>query len=215
MSDRRLTPELLLGAYATGIFPMAETKDDPSIYWVEPRRRGIIRMDGYRVSKSLSRRLKKADYTFAINENFEGVIDACASRPETWINETIRHLMIELHKTGFAHSFEVYSKSGVLFGGMYGLGIGGAFFGESMFSGQTDGSKIALTWAIDHLRRAGVSLFDTQFVTEHLVSLGAEEISRGDYLSQLKAVIDDQVDIRATPLEYDRQALVQRMTQTS
>ncbi len=215
MSDRRLTPELLLGAYAAGVFPMADSREDPAVYWVEPRRRGVIPMDGFRVSRSLTRRLRRDDYTFALNRDFPAVIDACADRSETWINETIRRLMMELHSDGHAHSFEIYDLDGKLMGGMYGLSIGGAFFGESMFSHARDGSKLALTWAIDHLARAGITLFDTQFVTDHLVSLGAQEISRETYLARLHAVIDRDSDITGTTVETDRHAVVQRMTQTS
>ena len=215
MSDRRLTPELLLGAYAAGVFPMADSREDPAVYWVEPRRRGVIPMDGFRVSRSLTRRLRRDDYTFALNRDFPAVIDACADRSETWINETIRRLMMELHSDGHAHSFEIYDFDGKIMGGMYGLSIGGAFFGESMFSHARDGSKLALTWAIDHLARAGITLFDTQFVTDHLVSLGAQEISRETYLARLHAVIDRDSDITGTTVETDRHAVVQRMTQTS
>ena len=215
MSDRRLTSELLLKAYAAGVFPMADSREDPAVFWVEPRRRGIIPIDGFRVSRSLARRLKKDDYVFGLNSDFEAVIDACADRPETWINATIRRLMIELHETGRAHSFEIHANDGTLWGGMYGLLIGGAFFGESMFSKVRDGSKIALAWSMDHLARSGVSLFDTQFVTDHLVSLGAKEVSREQYLAQLHAVIGDKADIIGTPVETNRQALVQRITQTS
>lgn len=215
MSDRRLTSDLLLGAYAAGIFPMADSRDDPAVYWVEPRLRGVMPLDGFHVSKSLAKRLKKSDYTFDLNTDFEKVIDACADRSETWINDTIRRLMLELHEQGHAHSFEVRQADGHLIGGMYGLSIGGAFFGESMFSAARDGSKIALAWAIDHLRRSGVSLFDTQFVTDHLISLGAVEIPRLQYLAMLNDVIEQTSNITGTKVETDRQALVQRMTQTS
>ena len=215
MSGRSLTPELLLGAYASGVFPMADNRDDPGIYWVEPQRRGVIPLDGFRVSRSLARRLRKRDYSVHINEDFEAVLDACADRSETWINGTIRDLMLALHGRGVAHAISVRDAEGAIFGGMYGLALGGAFFGESMFSRQRDGSKIALAWAIDHLRRAGFVLFDTQFITEHLRSLGAEEISKEDYMARLRRALAHQADLRALPLETDRHAVVQRMTQTS
>lgn len=215
MSDRRLTPDLLLGAYATGIFPMADSRDDPTVYWVEPQMRGVFPMDRFRVSRSLAKRLKKPDYIFAINQDFEAVIDACADRSETWINDTIRRLMLELHERGYAHSFEVRDLDGRLFGGMYGLSIGAAFFGESMFSAARDGSKMVLTWAVDHLTRSGISLFDTQFVTDHLISLGAVEIPRADYQTVLAEALEQGSDILGTRVETDRQAVVQRMTQTS
>ncbi len=215
MSDRSLTPDLLLGAYASGIFPMADNRDDPRIYWVEPRRRGVIPMDAFHLSRSLRKRLTKKNYTVHLDADFDAVLDACADRPETWINDTIRDLMLDLHSRAYAHAFSVRDEAGNLIGGMYGLSIGSAFFGESMFSRARDGSKIALTWAIDHLRRTGFTLFDTQFITDHLRSLGAEEISRDCYMSRLRQALDRQADIHALPLETDAYAVVQRMTQTS
>ena len=215
MSDRSLTPDLLLGAYASGIFPMADNRDDPRIYWVEPRRRGIIPMDAFHLSRSLRKRLKKYNYTVHLNADFEAVLDACADRPETWINDTIRDLMLELADRSHAHAFSVRDDADEVIGGMYGLSIGSAFFGESMFSKARDGSKIALTWAIDHLRRTGFTLFDTQFITDHLKSLGAEEISRERYMARLRQALDQHADIHASPLESDPHAVVQRMTQTS
>ncbi len=215
MSDRSLTPDLLLGAYASGIFPMADNRDDPRIYWVEPRRRGVIPMDVFHLSRSLRKRLTKKNYTVHLDADFDAVLDACADRPETWINDTIRDLMQELADRGHAHAFSVQDEAGNLIGGMYGLSIGSAFFGESMFSRARDGSKIALAWALDHLRRTGFTLFDTQFITDHLRSLGAEEISRDCYMSRLRQALDRQADIHALPLETDAYAVVQRMTQTS
>jgi leucyl/phenylalanyl-tRNA--protein transferase len=214
MSDRSLTPELLLGAYAAGVFPMAETRDDPDVFWVDPRRRGIIPLDGFRVSRSLARRMRRGDIRVSMDAAFASVLDGCADRNETWINETIRTLMIELFRMGHAHSFEVW-QGDQLIGGMYGIALGGAFFGESMFSRSTDGSKMALAFAVDHLRRAGFTLFDTQFLTEHLASLGAVEISRDAYRKHLAQALDVPADIHAIVLEKDPQAVVQRMTQTS
>ena len=215
MSDRSLTPDLLLGAYASGIFPMADNRDDPQIFWVEPRWRGVIPMEDFHVSRSLSRRLKKNNYSVELNGDFEAVLDACADRRETWINATIRDLMVELHERGDAHAFSVRNDQGDLIGGMYGLAMGAAFFGESMFSRASDGSKIALTWAIDHLMRAGFTLFDTQFITDHLRTLGAEEISRDRYMVRLRQALDQPADIHEVTLETDAHAVVQRMTQTS
>ena len=214
MSDRKLTPELLLGAYATGIFPMAETRDDLEVYWVDPRRRGILPLDGFHISRSLARRMRRGDLRASMNEAFEQVLDGCAARDETWINATIRDLMIRLHERGFAHSFEVW-QDGRLIGGMYGIALAGAFFGESMFSAATDGSKMTLAFAVDHLKRSGFMLFDTQFLTEHLASLGAVEIPRDEYRKRLKEALEHPADIRALPVDTDAQAVVQRMTQTS
>lgn len=214
MSDRSLTPELLLGAYAAGVFPMAETRDDPDVFWVDPRRRGIIPLDGFHLSRSLAKRMRRGDVRVSMDRAFESVLHGCADRNETWINETIRALMIEMFRMGHAHSFEVW-QSDRLIGGMYGIALGGAFFGESMFSRSTDGSKMALAFAVDHLRRAGFTLFDTQFLTEHLASLGAVEISRDAYRKRLAQALDVPADIHAFPFETDAQAVVQRMTQMS
>lgn len=214
MSDRSLTPELLLGAYAAGVFPMAETRDDPDVFWVDPRRRGIIPLDGFHLSRSLAKRMRRGDVRVSMDRAFESVLHGCADRNETWINETIRALMIEMFRMGHAHSFEVW-QSDRLIGGMYGIALGGAFFGESMFSRSTDGSKMALAFAVDHLRRAGFTLFDTQFLTEHLASLGAVEISRDAYRKRLAQALDVPADVHAFPFETDAQAVVQRMTQMS
>ena len=204
MSSRRLTPDLLIGAYASGIFPMADNREDPTVFWVDPKLRGVLPLDGFRVSRSLAR----------LDTAFEDVLEACADRSETWINETIRSLMIALHKRSEAHSFEVF-QDGKLIGGMYGLAIASVFFGESMFSRERDGSKIALAWAVDHLRRTGFTLFDTQFTTPHLVSLGAVEIPREAYHRMLQRALEVDADITRLPLETDPQAVLQRITQTS
>ncbi|MCA0998450.1 leucyl/phenylalanyl-tRNA--protein transferase [Alloyangia pacifica] len=209
-----LTPEILMQAYRAGIFPMAEHRDDPEIFWVDPRQRGVIPMKGFRISRSLARRLRKDDYEVTFDRDFEGVIDACADRRETWINSEIRALFTELHRRGIAHSIEVWME-GALVGGVYGLEIGGAFCGESMFSRRRDGSKIALAWLIDLLRRAGFTLFDTQFLTTHLASLGAVEIPRHQYRTQLAMALEVTPDLARTPLAASGQEVVQRSTQTS
>lgn len=214
MSSRKLTPELLLGAYAAGVFPMAETRDDPDVFWVDPRRRGVLPLDGFRMSRSLTRRMRRGGMEARLDGDFEGVLDGCADRPETWINDTIRSLMTELFRMGHAHSFEV-RQDGVIVGGMYGVALGGAFFGESMFSRATDGSKMTLAFAVDHLRRTGFCLFDTQFLTEHLASLGAIEISRSEYRRRLAEALETPADIHAVEIERDPQAVVQRITHTS
>ncbi len=214
MSDRSLTPDLLLGAYAAGVFPMAETREDPDVFWVDPRRRGILPLEEFHVSRSLARRMRRGSARATLDEDFEAVVDGCADRDETWINETIRDLMITLHRMGHAHSFAVREDERLV-GGMYGVALGGVFFGESMFSRATDGSKMTLTFAVDHLRRCGFELFDTQFLTAHLASLGAIEVSRSDYHARLATALELTADIRALPIETDVQAVVQRMTQTS
>ncbi len=209
-----VTPELLLHAYRSGIFPMAETRDDPEIFWVDPRRRGIIPLDGFHISRSLARRLRRGAYEVSFDRAFPAVIDACADRSETWINDEIRSLYIDLSRAGHAHSIEVW-MDGALAGGVYGVAIGGAFCGESMFSTRTDASKIALAWLVDLLRRAGFTLFDTQFLTTHLASLGAVEISRSAYRSLLAEAMRLTPDLPGTPLAASGQEVVQRSTQTS
>ncbi len=214
VSDRSLTAELLLGAYATGIFPMADSRDDPDVHWVDPRVRGVLPLEGFHMSRSLARRMRGGNYTATLDIEFEAIVDGCADREETWINETIRELVIELHVMGRAHGFGVWSK-GRLVGGMYGVALGGAFFGESMFSARSDGSKMALAWAVDHLRRTGFVLYDTQFSSPHLASLGVREVTRAAYRALLASALEASADITRLPLENDPQAVVQRITQTS
>lgn len=214
MSDRRLTPDLLLGAYASGIFPMAEGRYDPEVYWVDPIDRGVLPLDGLHISRSLARRMRQGTISVTLDEAFDQIIQGCANREETWINTTIRDLMDDLFQDGYAHAFGVW-RDETLIGGMYGLTLGSAFFGESMFSGATDGSKITLAFAVDHLKRCGFTLFDTQFITPHLTSLGAIEIPRADYHNRLAHALAQPADIRSLEIESDPQAVVQRITQTS
>lgn len=213
MAHERLTPEIMLNAYASGIFPMAETRDDPEVFWVDPRFRGVMPLDGFRMSRSLAKRIRRDDYEIHIDESFADVVAACADREETWINDTLFGLYGQLHKAGFAHSIEVWIDD-ELAGGMFGLTLGGAFFGESMFSRKRDASKIAMAYLVDRLRQGGFRLFDTQFLTEHLQSLGAVEIPRADYHKRLERALDRQADFNEpqTPTPY---SLLQRNTQTS
>lgn len=187
MSDR-LTPDILLRAYAIGIFPMAESREDPTIHWVDPRWRGVFPLDGFHVSRSLAKAIRRADYRVTVNTAFDDVVAACADREETWINAEIFTLYQQLHRAGFAHSLEVHADTGLI-GGVYGVAIGGAFFGESMFSRRRDGSKIALAWLVHRLQAGGFSLLDTQFLTPHLASLGAVQISRRAYHRRLAEAI--------------------------
>ncbi|MFP4275137.1 MAG: leucyl/phenylalanyl-tRNA--protein transferase [Paracoccaceae bacterium] len=210
----RLTPELLLHAYSLGLFPMAEHRDDPEIFWVDPRRRGILPLDGFHISRSLARRIRRGDHSVTVNADFAGVMEACAAREETWINGEIRRLYAALHRMGHAHSLEVW-MGGALAGGVYGVTLGAAYFGESMFSRRTDASKIALTYLVDRLRRAGFRLFDTQFVTPHLASLGGLEISRAEYQRRLRDAVRQDADFTAPPLPGSPQEVLQRNTQTS
>ena len=184
----KLTPAILLGAYARGVFPMAESRDDPVIHWIDPKRRGIFPLEGFHISRSLRRHILRADVTITVDGDFAGVVAACADRPETWINAEIAELYQSLHTQGFAHSLEV-RRGEALIGGVYGVAIGAAFFGESMFSRATDASKLALAYLIHRLRAGGFQLFDTQFLTPHLASLGAVEIPRITYHRRLRAAL--------------------------
>lgn len=197
MTDGKLSPDLLLGAYAAGIFPMAEGRKSEDVFWVDPVRRGIIPLDGFRMSRSLRRTILRGGFDVTFDADFPAVVDACAERDETWINDTIRSLYIDLHARGHAHSVEVW-HDGALSGGAYGVAIGGAFFGESMFSRVRDGSKIALAYLVERLCHAGFTLLDTQFVTDHLRSLGAVEISRGEYKLRLAEALDVQTDFHGS-----------------
>ncbi|MGC0224721.1 leucyl/phenylalanyl-tRNA--protein transferase [Pseudooceanicola nitratireducens] len=210
-----LTPDLLLHAYTSGIFPMSEHRDDPEIFWVEPRRRGVFPLDGFHISRSLARALRRDDYRIAINQDFAGTLDGCAAREETWISARIADLYMQLHDSGFAHSFEVWCPDNRLIGGVYGVALGGAFFGESMFSRRRDASKIALAWLVAHLNRSGFRLFDTQFLTPHLATLGAQEISRAAYRAQLAEALAQPASFTAQPLPLSGHEVVQLNTQMS
>jgi len=216
MQNRKLqlTPDLLLHGYASGVFPMSEHRDDPEVFWVDPRRRGVLPLDGFHISRSLARRMRAGHYQVALNTRFAEVLDGCADRAETWINSEIYRLYMELHEAGHAHSLEVF-MDGLLVGGVYGVTLGAAFFGESMFSRRTDASKLALAHLTDHLSRCGFTLFDTQFITEHLASLGAVEISRAEYHSLLAEALSKNADIEAMPFAMTGQEVLQRKTQIS
>ncbi|WP_371224420.1 leucyl/phenylalanyl-tRNA--protein transferase [Roseovarius sp. 2305UL8-3] len=213
-ADFTLTPELLLRAYTSGIFPMAESRDDPELFWVDPRSRGILPLDKFHISRSLARRMRRGGYEVALDRDFEAVLQACAARDETWINDQISELYTSLFTLGHAHSLAVYEQ-GELAGGVYGVAIGGAFFGESMFSHRTDGSKLALAHLTDHLRRCRFTLFDTQFLTDHLASLGAIEITRNAYHLRLEHAVGLTRSIKEIDLETDPYSVLQRSTQTS
>jgi leucyl/phenylalanyl-tRNA---protein transferase len=209
-----ITPALLLRAYASGVFPMAENAEAPETFWVDPRRRGILPLDGLHVSRSLRRTLARGDFEIRVDTAFADVLDACADRPETWINAEIRRLYRALNRMGHAHSVEVWIE-GALVGGLYGVALGAAFFGESMFSRRPDASKIALVALVARLRAGGFRLLDTQFVTDHLARLGAVEISRQAYHERLRAAINRPADFNALPRDVPVQRLLQLSTQTS
>lgn len=208
-----LTPALLLHGYSIGIFPMAESRDDPEIFWVDPRLRGVMPLDGMHISRSLAKAMRKSTYDVRINTAFSDVVSACADRDDTWINAEIFSLYLALHEQGHAHSMEVWDGD-ALVGGVYGVTLGRAFFGESMFSRRTNASKMALAALVDRLSDAGFMLFDTQFLTDHLASLGAIEIPRPSYQARLAKATQGNADFAAPPLR-SLQEVMQRMTQTS
>ena len=208
-----LTPELLLHGYSIGIFPMAEHRDDPEIFWVDPRRRGVFPLDGFHISRSLSRAMRRTRFTITTNTAFNDVVTGCADRADTWINAEIFSLYTQLHALGHAHALEVWEDD-MLVGGVYGVTLGRAFFGESMFSRRDNASKIALACLVDRLNRGGFTLFDTQFLTPHLASLGAQEITRAAYHARLEMALMKTADFTA-PAAASAQDVVQRMTQMS
>lgn len=212
MADR-LSPELLLAGYAQGIFPMAESREDNRLYWFDPKLRGIIPLESFHISRSLARVIRRETFTISTNEAFRAVVEGCADRPETWINGSLFSLYDALHAAGFAHSLEVWSGKDLV-GGIFGITLGGAFFGESMFSRATNASKVALAYTVDRLRRGGFSLFDTQYLTPHLASLGGVEIPREDYHARLAEALQLNADFTAPPPSSGH-SILQRMAQTS
>lgn len=183
-----LSAQRLLAGYAAGIFPMSQAADDPQLYWVDPPHRGVLPVGGIRVSRSLARSLRRGGWRATLNADFAATVARCADRDETWINAPLTALYAELHAAGHAHSLEVWQGE-ALAGGVFGVSLGGAFFGESMFSTRTDGSKLALHWLSQRLAACGFILFDTQFLTPHLASLGGVEISRAAYRRRLHAAL--------------------------
>ena len=184
----RLDPRLLLQGYANGIFPMADSRDAPELFWVEPRTRAVIPLHKFHVSKSLRRTLRSGRFTVTLDRAFDRVIRACADREETWINAELERAMLALHASGHAHSIEVW-HDGELVGGLYGVKLGRAFFGESMFSRMADASKVALAWLVARLKAGDFTLLDCQFMTEHLASLGAVSVPREAYVALLSAAL--------------------------
>lgn len=183
-----ISPELLLSAYAAGVFPMAAAADDPELHWVDPRRRGILPLEGFHISRTLRKEILRGGYEIRANSDFAGVVAGCADRESTWINAEIFALYLELHRRGRAHSLELWEE-GRLMGGTYGVALGAAFFAESMFSRRRSASKIVLAWLMHRLRAGGFTLCDTQFLTPHLATLGGIEISRADYHARLAAAL--------------------------
>ncbi|HEY0219585.1 MAG TPA: leucyl/phenylalanyl-tRNA--protein transferase [Afipia sp.] len=202
-ASSEITPEVLLRAYACGIFPMAESADDPTLFWVEPELRGVIPLDGFRVSSRLARTVRSGTFHVTVNTAFARTVDGCAApqegREDTWINRRIRELYTALHQTGHCHSVEAW-QDGDLVGGLYGVSLGGAFFGESMFHRARDASKVALVHLVARLIAGGFTLLDTQFVTAHLRSFGAVEVPRRRYRTMLDAATAHDANFFALPV---------------
>jgi leucyl/phenylalanyl-tRNA--protein transferase len=194
----QLTADILLRAYSIGVFPMAESRDAKELFWVEPNERGIFPLDGLVVSKSLAKAVRSDRYEVVADRSFEAVVRACAEREKTWINEEIVRLYCELFAARHAHSLEVY-RSGELVGGLYGVSLRSAFFGESMFHRARDASKIALVHLVARLRAGGFKLLDAQFNTEHLASLGAIEIHRERFRLRLAEAMQCDANFEAWP----------------
>jgi leucyl/phenylalanyl-tRNA--protein transferase len=197
-----LTADLLLRAYRLGLFPMAESRASRALHWLDPEARGVLPLDGFHLPRSLAKTLRTSQFTVTADADFPGTIAACAAartnRPDTWINLEIERLFIELHRLGFAHSVESW-VDGRLAGGLYGACLGGAFFGESMFSTTTDASKVALVHLVARLRLSGFVLLDTQFITAHLARFGALEIPRAAYHARLAEAVEVPARFIASP----------------
>ena len=209
-----LTPTLLLRAYSVGVFPMADSATSRDVYWVDPKRRGVLPLDGFHASRSLRKKARQGKFDMRVNTAFRATVEACANRDETWINEEILDLYETLHRLGYAHSVECWIEDRLV-GGLYGVSIGAAFFGESMFSAARDASKLALMWLVARLNAGGYKLLDTQFVTDHLISVGAREITRSAYHEQLKIAISTVADFWKLEAQASVDQVLQLSTQTS
>lgn len=208
-----LTTAMLLKGYANGVFPMACSADDPQLYWFDPPRRGILPLGRVHASRSLIRSLARGGWTADASPDFDAVVAGCANRPETWINAPLRRLYSDLHAEGHAQALTVM-QDGRLAGGIFGVTLAGAFFGESMFSTRTNGSKMALVWISDHLARCGFSLFDTQYLTPHLARMGGIEISRHSYRARLGVALAKPAEFHARPLR-SAESLLASLRQSS
>ncbi len=213
-----ITPQVLLKAYACGIFPMAESADDAALYWIEPEKRGIIPLDNVHIPRSLAKTIRKDTFEIRIDHDFHEVIEACGSakagRTSTWINQKIADLYYELFKMGYCHTVETWAE-GKLVGGLYGVHLGGVFFGESMFSFRRDASKVALIYLIARLKYGGFQLLDTQFVTDHLRTFGAAEVSRDDFQRLLERALSCKSDFSALSSDVPASSVLQLVSQTS
>jgi len=211
-----ITADVLLKAYSCGIFPMAESADDPQIFWIEPQARGLLPLNGLSIPKRLARTIRQAKVKIRVDYDFAGVIDSCAEatpgRTSTWINERIRSLYSDLFDRENCHTIEVWHQDGRLIGGLYGVALGGAFFGESMFSRERDASKIALVYLCARLIHGGFIMLDTQFITEHLRQFGAIEINRTQFQKELDDALKVQGDFKRLPCDADPQNILDIVT---
>src|SRR5581483_1010214 len=210
-----ITPQVLLKAYTCGIFPMAESADDPALYWIEPQQRGILLLDQVHVPKRLARTIRQGVFDVRIDSDFEGVIDGCAAsragRRTTWINRKIRALYRDLFRAGYCHTVETWVGGGLV-GGLYGVALNGAFFGESMFSTERDASKVALVHLCARLIHGGFSLLDTQFVTDHLRQFGTIEIDRSEFHALLEKALAHEADFDALSPQASPQEVLDIVT---
>ena len=213
-----LTADLMLRAYSVGLFPMAQSADTDELAWFDPDPRGILPLDSFHLPHRLSRTVRSARYRVTADRDFDATIANCAEataeRPNTWINGTIHRIFSELHEAGFAHSVEVWQED-ALVGGLYGVALGGAFFGESMFSRARDASKVALVHLVARLKHCGFTLLDTQFVTEHLAQFGATQIPRGEYRRRLAQALRTPAEFHCAGMEDAVGSLVQSTTDKS
>lgn len=217
MEMLELTPDMLLRAYAIGVFPMSEDREDPGLFWVDPRMRGIIPLDEFHVPRRLRRTVRSDQFHVTFDHAFEEVIEGCAEateiRPRTWINDRLVTLYTSLFHMRNAHSVECWSN-GKLVGGLYGVSIGGAFFGESMFSRKRDASKVALVHLVAVLRSCGFCLLDTQFITDHLIQFGAQEIPRKEYRTKLAEALKISTNFSLDAALEETTALLKRLRET-
>jgi len=209
-----ITPTLLLRAYSAGVFPMSDGAGSDDVYWIDPKTRGVIPLNGLHISRSMRKVARRGGFEIRVNDDFRGTVSDCADREETWINETILELYVTLHRLGYAHSVEVWD-AGKRIGGLYGVALGGAFFGESMFSTRPNASKLAMIWLVARLNAGGFRLLDTQFLTEHLASLGAVEINRALYHERLEAALAVRANFKALDYAAPVDQVLQLSTQTS
>ncbi len=209
-----VTPDLLLMAYRAGLFPMAESRAGNRLYWLDPEGRGILPLERFHLPRRLARTLRAGGYAVSADADFAAVIAGCAEagpgRPDTWINPEIERLFLALHAQGHAHSVECWA-GGQLAGGLYGVALGGAFFGESMFSRARDASKVALVHLVARLRLGGFTLLDTQFVTTHLARFGAVEIPRADYKERLRAALEARAEWPKAPTAESIESQIRRL----